>query len=98
MMPRKCLLLGAAVGFQARRSLRQPPADTPHVRPSPLLQGGAAVQGLAALAPWFGSGVVANETTYCVTGLELSYEPLQVRFAAGQAKLQHRVPPPPWQP
>lgn len=43
------------------------------------LQGGAAVQGLAPLAPWFGGRVVANSSAFCASGFGLSYEPLQAR-------------------
>lgn len=42
------------------------------------LQGGDAVKGLTALAPWFGGGASAADGRFCADGLELSYKPLQV--------------------
>lgn len=55
------------------------------------MQGGGAVQGLSAIAAWFGSGISVQDGQFCATGLDLAYTPLQVgpnRAACGSLGVQ----------
>lgn len=46
---------------------------------NPPLQGGATVDALNSLAPWFGSAISVQGGMFCAENLTTGYTPLQAR-------------------